>query len=50
MDRTYSFSAAVRGYHYYCRDWNPVENGKLFCMHEAGNCFDRFAIKVLKES
>ena len=50
MHRTHSSSAAVRDYHYYRKHWNPVENEKVFCMHEQRNCFDRFAIKVLKEN
>ena len=50
MERTYSFSATVRGYHYHCKYWIPVENEKLICMHEPRNCFDRFAIKVMKEN
>lgn len=49
MERMYFFPAAVRGYHYYWTHCNPVENEQLFCMQEPGNCFDRFAIKLLKE-
>lgn len=48
MEIINSFTAAVRGYHYYRRFWKPVEGEKLKCMYEANNAFDRFAIKVVK--
>ena len=46
---THSFTAAVRGFHYYRRFWRPKENEKLDCLHEPGNAFDRFAIKTVNE-
>ena len=46
---THSFTAAVRGFHYYRRFWRPKENEKLDCLHESGNAFDRFAIKTVNE-
>lgn len=45
----HTFTAAVRGFHYYRRFWKPKENEKLDCMHEPGNVFDRFAIKTVDE-
>ena len=45
----HSFTAAVRGFHYYRRFWRPKENEKLDCLHEPGNAFDRFAIKTVNE-
>lgn len=45
----HTFTAAVRGFHYYRRFWKPKENEKLDCMHEPGNVFDRFAIKTMDE-
>ena len=46
---THSFTAAVRGFHYYRRFWRPKENEKLDCLHEPGNAFDHFAIKTVNE-
>ena len=46
---THSFTAAVRGFHYYRRFWRPKENEKLYCLHGPGNAFDRFAIKTVNE-
>ena len=43
---TVSFQAAVRGYHFYKRAWQPQENEVLHCFHEYGNIHDMFAIKV----
>ena len=47
---SHTFTAAVRGYHFYRRYWRPQENEKLICLHEPGNAFDRFAIKTVKEN
>ena len=46
---TQSFTAAVRGFHYYRRFWRPKGNEKLDWLHEPGNAFDRFAIKTVNE-
>ena len=43
----YEFKSAVRGYHFYRKDWKPVCNQLLFCSYEVGNPFDPFAIKVI---
>ena len=50
MEISHSFDAAVKGHHYYRKYWQPIENERLSCMHEAGNPFDRFAIKTAKEN
>ena len=47
---SHTFTAAVRGYHYYRRFWRPKENEKLICLYEAGNPFDRCAVKTVNES
>ena len=47
--KTHSFTAAVRGFHYFRRFWQPKENDKLDCLHEPGNAFDRFAMKTVNE-
>ena len=47
MENVHSFTAAVRGYHYYRRFWKPEEKQKLNCMHELNNPYDRFAIKLV---
>lgn len=41
------FSAAVRGYHYYCKI-DPEEEEVLQCLYDLGNVFDAFAIKICK--
>ena len=40
------FTAAVRGYHFYRRYWQPQPSQKLDCFYEEDNPFDPFAIKV----
>ena len=45
----HTFTAAVRGFHYYRRFWRPKENEKLDCFYEPGNVFDQFAIKTVDE-
>ena len=46
MENVHSFTAAVRGYHYYRRFWKPEEKQKLNCMHELNNPYDGYAIKL----
>ena len=45
----HTFTAAVREYHYYQRFWRRKEKEKLICLYEAGNLFDRFAIKTVNK-
>ena len=45
-NKTFEFTAAVRGYHYYRRYWLPQPTQKLNCFHEINNPFDQFAIKI----
>ena len=45
-EKILTFTAAVRGFHYYQKFWMPEENEKLDCSHERGNFYDRFAIKT----
>ena len=33
MENVHSFTAAVRGYHYYRRFWKPEEKIKLYALH-----------------
>jgi hypothetical protein len=49
MDIVHSYTAAVRGFHYYKQFWKPVENEELRCFHEKFNLYDKFAIKVVRE-
>lgn len=44
--KTFEFTAAVRGYHYYRRFWIPQPAQHLNCSHESDNPFDQFAIKI----
>ena len=37
---------AIRGFHIYRRNWNPVLGETLHCIHDKGNPFDVFAIKT----
>ena len=48
-EKVCTFTAAVRGFHYYRRLWRPTDSQKLFCLFEIGNSFDRFAIKTVTE-
>ena len=50
MDIVYSYTAAMRGYHYYKQFWNPVENEELPCSREKFNLCDKYAIKVIHEN
>ena len=50
MDIVHSYTAAVRGYHYYKQFWNLVENEELRCSHEKFNLYDKYAIKVIHEN
>lgn len=45
-NKTFEFTAAVRGFHFYRSFWKPEENQVLHCFYENNNAFDRFAIKV----
>ena len=45
-EKILEFTAAIRGYHYYKRYWQPKEAEKLDCLHEVDNPFDVFAIKT----
>ena len=45
-NKTFQFSAAVRGYHVFKKTWQPTENETLNCLHEAGNEYDPFSIKT----
>ena len=47
MENVYSFTAAVRGFHYYIKFWKSKENEKLDCSHKEHNPFDWFAIKTV---
>lgn len=40
------FNAAIRGYHYYRKYWNPKPGEILICIHEMDNPFDAFAIRT----
>ena len=42
------FTCAVRGFHYYRKEWHPMPAEILSCKHERNNVFDRFAIKTMK--
>ena len=46
FDKMFEFNAAVRGYHYYKRFWQPVADETLQCDHEENNPYDFFAIKL----
>ena len=47
MDNVYSFTAAVRGFHYYRKFWKPKENEKLDYSHEEHNPFDWSTVKTV---
>ena len=35
VSELFEFNSAVRGYRYYQNYWQPEENERLFCTHEA---------------
>ena len=45
----FQFSAADRGFHYDRKFWFLEPEHTLNCVHEKGNTFDRFAIKVCEK-
>ena len=44
--KTFQFTSAVRGFHFYRQFWNPEPEQNLNCFHELNNPFDYFAIKI----
>ena len=46
--KTYEFTAAICGYQYYKRFWQPRESEQLVFRHYIDNPFDVFAIKTTK--
>lgn len=47
-NKSFVFSAAIRGFHVYRDVWRPSEKEKLTCLFEENNVFDMFAIKTLQ--
>ena len=50
VSELFEFNSAVRGYHYYQKYWQPEENERLFCVYEAGNPYDCFAVTTYVRS
>ena len=46
-EKNIEFTAAICGYHFYKRYWQPKEAERLACLHEVDNPFDVFAIKTV---
>ena len=46
-EKNVEFTAAIRGYHFYKRYWQPKEAERLECLHEVDNPFDVLAIKTV---
>ena len=44
--KTFEYTSAVRGYHYFKTTWQPKENEVLLCLFGNGNSYDMFAIKT----
>ena len=42
----YPFDAAIRGYQYYRKYWQPEEYQKLYLSHERDNVFNVFSVKA----
>ena len=45
-NKSFQFSAAVRGFHIFRKTWDPVTNEMLKYTHESGNEYDPFSIKT----
>ena len=50
FNKTFEYTAAVRGFHYFKTIWHPKKNELLSCQFENGNCYDIFAIKTCDEN
>ena len=48
-EKTFEFTAAVRGFYYYRRFWVLKPSQKLNCFYEPDNSFDEFTVKVCEE-
>ena len=44
--KTFEYTSAVRGYHYFKTIWQTKENEVLVCQFGNGNSYDMFAIKT----
>lgn len=44
--KTFQFTSAIRGFHFYKQFWSPEPEQNLRCFHEINNPFDYFAIKI----
>ena len=49
-NKSFEFTAAVRGYHYYQRFSKPQPKQKLSCAYEENNLFDLFAMKICEDT
>ena len=49
-NKTFQFTAAIRGYHVFRKIWEPVIEEELKCAHEVGNEYDVFSIKTCQGS
>ena len=47
VEKNIKFTAAIRGYHFDKRYWQPKEAERLECLHEIDNPFNVFAIKTV---
>ena len=45
-NKSFQFSATVRGFHVFRKTWDPVTNEMSKCAHESGNEYDPFSIKT----
>ena len=47
-NRSFEFTAAIRGYHVYQKIWQPELNETLVCIYERRNEFDAFSVKTVR--
>ena len=45
-NKTFQFTAAIRGYHVFRKIWEPVIEEELKCAHKVGNEYNVFSIKT----
>ena len=50
INKTFQFTAAIRGYHVFRKIWQPEREEELKCGHEVGNEYDIFSIKTCQGS
>lgn len=49
MEEMLAIDSAMRGFHVYKNEWNPVLGETLLCKREFGNIHDPYAVAVFRD-